>query len=195
MIDQNILTLNTRSLKLSDEEFFKFCLDNESLRIERHADQNIIIMSPTGSKSGKYNLKIGSMVLYWAETQNLEVFDSSTGFTLPNGAVRSPDVAVIRKEKWDRLTNQEQEKFAPICPGFVIEIVSPSDDLNYLHQKMKEYLANGTELGWLIDPQSQKVWIYDHRKPDPEVLDGLDRVLTGKYVMEGFELDLGKVFE
>ena len=195
MIDQNILTINTRSLKLTDDEFFNFCQDNELLRIERDADQNIIIMSPTGSKSGRSNFHISRLVANWLETQNLEGFDSSTGFTLPNGAVRSPDVAVIRKEKWDRLTNQEQEKFAPICPDFVIELVSPSDDLNYLHQKMKEYLANGTELGWLIDPQDQKVWIYDHQKPDPEVLDGLDRVLTGKYVMEGFELDLGKVFE
>ncbi|HEV7383198.1 MAG TPA: Uma2 family endonuclease, partial [Dyadobacter sp.] len=128
------------------------------------------------------------------ETGLGEVFDSSTGFTLPNGAVRSPDVSWIQKEKWASLSQADREKFAPVCPDFVVEIRSKSDDIKYLQHKMGEYIDSGTQLGWLIDRFDNKVYIYSSRKT-MFVHDTLNLELSGEEVLPGFELDLGTLIK
>jgi Uma2 family endonuclease len=147
------LTLHPpRQYQFDDEYFFALCQANRDLRLERDADGNIILMPPTGSETGRYNVELSTEVVIWnRKTKSGYVFDSSTGFTLPNSAVRSPDVSWIRKERWDHLPKEKQEKFAPICPDFVIEIRSRTDSIHELKAKMEEYRENGCQLGWLID--------------------------------------------
>ena len=180
---------------MSGEEFFQFCQMNDTLEFERDSNGNIIVMSPTGSFTGNFNLKISLELGIWNKETGLgEVFDSSTGFTLPNGAVRSPDVSWIKEEKWALLSQADKEKFAPVCPDFVIEIRSKSDDIKYLQNKMGEYIDNGTQLGWLIDRFDNKVYIYSSRKT-MFVHDTLDLKLSGETVLPGFVLDLGALMK
>jgi len=178
---------------MSDEEFFLFCQENNHLRIERDADGKIIIMSPTGSKSGIYNSNLGFVLTRWNKQERKGyVFDSSAGFALPNGATRSPDVAFVLKEKWEVLTDEEQEGFAPLCPDFLIELKSKNDRLSLLQQKMEEYLDNGTALGWLIDPYEKKIYVYDQAIKDQpekfEVFDDFAQPIRGKYFIEDFSM-------
>jgi Uma2 family endonuclease len=184
------ITLRTDGM-MTEAEFFRFCQINDTMQFERDANKNIILMSPTGSFSGNFNLRISGFLFVWNEDKKLgQLFDSSTGFTLPNGAVRSPDVSWIRNEKWDVLSQEQKEQFAPICPDFVIEIRSKSDDIKYLKDKMDEYIANGTQLGWLIDRFEMKVYIH---KPgvSVEILDSTSARIPGENVLPGFILDLG----
>ena len=178
---------------MREEDFFQFCQMNDTLEFERDSHGNIILMSPTGSFTGNFNLRISGFLFIWNETFRLgEVFDSSTGFTLPNGAVRSPDVSWIRNERWNALSKEQQEGFAPVCPDFVIEIRSKSDDPKYLQDKMKEYIANGTSLGWLIDRFENKVYVY-HPDHNVTVHDSLQIVLSGESVLPEFKLDLASI--
>ncbi|MCE7061448.1 Uma2 family endonuclease [Dyadobacter sp. CY343] len=188
------MTLKMGNL-MSEETFFQFCQMNDTLQLERDAQGNVIVMSPTGSFTGNLNSRILVSLFMWNEqTATGEVFDSSTGFTLPNGAVRSPDVSLVRKERWDSLSAKQQEKFAPVCPDFVIEIRSRSDGLRYLIDKMDEYIANGTQLAWLIDRFDKKVYIY--RADRTIVLHESIRIkLSGESVLPGFELDLAAVLK
>lgn len=175
---------------MSDEDFFQFCQMNDTLEFERDSHGNIILMSPTGSFTGNFNSRVLGKLFIWNESSGLgEIFDSSTGFTLPNGAVRSPDVSWIEKGKWDFLTDKQKEMFAPICPDFVVEIRSKSDDINYLLKKMEEYIVNGTRLAWLIDRFDNMVYIY---KADKSIvaLDSLNVKLSGDSILPGFVLDL-----
>ncbi|GGB92221.1 Uma2 family endonuclease [Dyadobacter sediminis] len=175
---------------MSEEEFFQFCQMNDTLEFERDSHGNIILMSPTGAFTGGFNLEIAAELVFWnKKNRSGKVFDSSTGFTLPNGAVRSPDVSWIRNERWNAISKEQQEVFAPLCPDFVIEIRSKSDGLKYLKDKMKEYIANGTSLGWLIDRFDNKVYIYRLDK-SVEVHNSLHIVLSGETVLPGFTLDL-----
>jgi Uma2 family endonuclease len=151
-------------------------------------------MSPTGSLSGSVNLRLAGFLFLWNEKVGLgELFDSSTGFTLPNGAVRSPDASWIRTERWDRLSEDEKEKFAPICPDFVVEVRSKSDEPKYLSDKMKEYIANGAQLGWLIDRFEKKAYVF-RRDGSVEIAE-IDAVLSGENVLPGFILDLGELIK
>ena len=180
---------------MTEEEFFRFCQMNDALEFERDSDQNIIVMSPTGSLTGGINSKILVELGIWNKLSGLGVlFDSSTGFTLPNTAVRSPDVSWIRKERWVALSLEEKEQFAPICPDFVIEIRSKSDGLKYLQDKLVEYLENGTQLGWLIDRFDNKVYIY-RANQEIETIESLSVKLSGEFLLPGFELDLGLIFK
>jgi Uma2 family endonuclease len=180
---------------MSEDEFYQFCQMNDTLEFERDSDGNIIVMSPTGSFTGNFNSKISLELGIWNKETGLgEVFDSSTGFTLPNGAVRSPDVSWIQKEKWASLSQADREKFAPVCPDFVVEIRSKSDDIKYLQHKMGEYIDSGTQLGWLIDRFDNKVYIYSSRKT-MFVHDTLNLKLSGEEVLPGFELDLGTLIK
>jgi Uma2 family endonuclease len=180
---------------MSEEEFFQFCQMNDTLEFERDSQGNIILMSPTGSFTGNFNLRVSGQLFLWNEENELgEVFDSSTGFTLPNGAVRSPDVSWIRTERWDMLSQDQKERFAPICPDFVIEIRSKSDGLKYLLDKMLEYIANGSQLAWLIDRFENKVYIYSPGKP-VIVHESLQVMLSGESVLPGFTLNLGAVIK
>lgn len=175
---------------LSDDEFFKFCTENSNIRIERDHNRQIILMPPTGALMGNYNLKISTQLEAWNQKEKTGIaFDSSAGFTLPDGAVFSPDASWMRIEKWNKLSKIEKEKFAPVCPDFIIELKSPSDNLKYLMNKMNKWIENGCSLAWLINPENQTVFVY---KNDGTInkLNGFDNSFSGEDVLPGFELDL-----
>jgi Uma2 family endonuclease len=177
---------------LSDDQFFQFCAVNRKLRIERTAEGKIIIMSPTGGETGRRNAEINRQLGNWAKQDGTGVvFDSNTEFRLPNGANRSPDVSWILKSRWEPIPQPEREKFPPICPDFVTELLSPSDNLEEIKLKMQEYTANGARLGWLIDPKNKKVWAYT--SAGLQVLEQ-PKALSGDPVLPGFALDLTEIF-
>ena len=174
----------------TDEMFCEFCQLNDDLKFERDKHGTIYVMEPTGSESGNFNADFIIDVGNWNRKSRMGyVFDSSAGFTLPNTAVRSPDISWISKERWEALPTEAKKKFAPICPDFIIEIRSESDSLSELKNKMEEYMENGCHLGWLIDRTGQKVYIYRQEKP-VEMTYSLDVVLSGEDVLPGFELNL-----
>lgn len=188
------LTLHLHpTLDLTDEQFFMLCQINRDLRLERTANGELIIMAPVGGEGGHRNIKLSFQLEAWSSQNNLGfAFDSSTGFKLPNGADRSPDAAWVRRDRWDALTPEQKRRFPPLCPDFVIELRSESDSLQTLQAKMQEYIDNGAQLGWLIDPKTQQVEIY---RPGPsiEVLQSPETVL-GEEILPGFVLDLQPIF-
>ena len=189
MITVEPIILNLKTVNLSDEQFYQLCHNNDEWRLEQTAQGELIIMPPIGAISGNRESDLNGFVWLWNRQTKLgKVFSSSTIFTLPNGAKRSPDVAWIAKERWDALPLEEQEKFAKICPDFVIELRSRTDSLTQLQAKMEEYLANGVRLGWLIDPMSQQVAIY---RPNQAVeIISLPTTLSGENVLPEFTLEL-----
>jgi Uma2 family endonuclease len=192
IIDPNVpylLTLNVKSVGLTDDQFFMLWRDNPELRLELTAEKELIIMPPSGSKTGWRNSRLNYRLVRWSDTDGTGItFDSSTGFTLPNGAKRSPDAAWVRRDRWEALSEEEQEEFAPLCPDFVIELRSPRDRLSTLQSKMAEYIENGAQLGWLIDPRNKRVHIYRPGRP-VEVLESPDSVEGGP-VLPGFVMNL-----
>ncbi|MDJ0717135.1 MAG: Uma2 family endonuclease [Prochloraceae cyanobacterium] len=180
-------------LKLTDEQFWKLCHEHRDLRFERTATGLLIIMPPTGGKTGDRNSEINFQLRAWNRQNKLgKVFDSSTGFKLPLGGDRSPDASWVKMERWNALTKEQQEKFLPICPDFVVELRSPSDGLKKLQEKMVEYRENGARLGWLIDPQRKVVEIY-RRDRKVEVVQSPTTV-SGEDVLPGFLLNLNEIF-
>lgn len=178
---------------MNHEEFIEFCLVNRDLRIERTANGEVIVMPPAFSDTGNRNLKIAQQLANWAEQDGTgETFDSSAGFTLPDGATRSPDASWIKLERWNALSEQQKSSFAPICPDFVVELRSASDTLKSLQDKMQEYIDNGASLGWLIDRKNRKVYIY-RPSQEPEILDNPETV-TGNPVLPGFVLRMTKIW-
>jgi len=176
--------------RLTDDEFFHFCQQNRDLRIERTCEGEVIIMSPTGTRTGLRNSEINFQLQSWnKQRQAGYVFDSSTGFKLPNGSERSPDASWVSREKWEALSSEEQEKFAPLCPEFVIELKSPSDLLPTLRDKMEVWMSNGCRLGLLIYPELETVFIYRADGSRDERHD-FGRRVSGEDVLPGFELDL-----
>lgn len=188
------LTVNPPAIKsMSVEQFYEFCLANRDLRIERTASGEVIIMPPAFSDTGNRNIKIAQQLANWADQDGTgETFDSSTGFTLPNGATRSPDASWIKLARWNALTEEQKASFAPICPDFVIELRSKSDTLSGLQDKMQEYIANGTSLGWLIDRKNRKVYIYRPHQA-LEILDNPETV-SGEPELPGFVLRMAKIW-
>ncbi|MBD1212619.1 MAG: Uma2 family endonuclease [Dolichospermum circinale Clear-D4] len=186
----NALTVNFKSvIEMTDEQFFELCQNNRDLRFERNANGELIIMPPTGGETGNKNARITQQVMNWTDVDGTGIaFDSSTCFKLPNGADRSPDASWIKLERWDALTNEEKQKFPPICPDFVIELLSPSDSLKTTQEKMKEYIDNGVGLGLLINRKSRQVEIYRPGK-EVEVLDS-PATVSGEDVLKGFVLNL-----
>lgn len=183
------LTIHFDSFKLTDNQFYQLCQDNRDLRFEKNAYGDIVIMPPTGGETGNKNLKIIQQLANWTDKNNTGIaFDSSTGFKLPNGANRSPDASWIPLEKWQNLTREEKEKFIPLCPDFVIELRSKNDELKSLQEKMREYIDNGTKLGWLINPQDQKVEIY-REDEEVEILEH-PFTLLGENILPNFVLNL-----
>ena len=179
-------------IDLTDEQFFQMCQKNRDYRFERTASGELLIMPPTGSDTGNRNFDMVVELGIWNKQTKLgKGFDSSTGFTLPNGAERSPDVSWVKIERWNALTPEQQEKFAPICPDFVVELRSRTDSLKELQEKMQEYIENGTQLGWLIDRKNKRVEIYRPGK-DVEILDN-PASLSGENVLPGFVLDLQQI--
>lgn len=166
------------TLQLTDEVFEQLCRQNPELRLERSAQGELIAMAPAGSESSRQNLSLSAQLWQWNQQAKLGItFDSSAGFTLPNGAIRSPSAAWVEKSRWERLTPEQRRKFAPLCPDFVLELKSPTDDLATLQAKLQEYIDNGAQLGWLIDPETRQVYCYRpgqavQRIDHPEVLSG-----------------------
>ncbi|HEY9637378.1 MAG TPA: Uma2 family endonuclease [Coleofasciculaceae cyanobacterium] len=188
------LTVNFNSvIKLTDEQFYQLCQDNETLRFERNSKGELIIMPPTGGETSNRNAGLTAQIWVWNEqTQLGKVFDSSGGFKLPNGADRSPDASWVKLERWNALTPEQKTKFAPLCPDFVVELLSPSDSLKDTQEKMKEYRDNGARLGWLINRKSRQVEIY-RQGQDVEVLEN-PVTLSGEDVLPGFALYLASIW-
>ena len=186
-------SVNLQSIRLTEEQFFRVCEDNPELRLELTARGELIVMSPTGSKTGLRNGRLYSQLAEWASRDGQGVtFDSSTGFSLPNGAKRSPDASWLRKERWDALSVEEQEGFAPLCPDFVAELRSPRDSVEALVRKMTEYIENGASLGWLVDPIERRVHVFRPGRP-VECLENSQSV-DGGAVLPAFVLDLTEIW-
>ncbi len=191
LVLENKYTIQNYSENMTDEEFLHFCMVNKDMRIERDKNKNIIIMAPVNNTSGYYENEAAGEVRAWAKKHKTGVsFSPSTGFTLPNRAVRSPDACWVSPERWATLTDTDKTKFAPVCPDFVIEIRSKTDNLKPLIEKMEEWMENGVRLGWLIDPQQQQTYIY-RENAEVEIIKGFDKVLSGEQVMPDFEFELG----
>jgi Uma2 family endonuclease len=190
----NALTVSLKSvIDMTDDQFFQLCQNNRELRFERNANGELIIMSPAGGETGNRNGRLNQQLFNWTDADGTGIaFDSSTGFKLPNGADRSPDASWIKLERWDALTDEEKRKFPPICPDFVIELLSPSDSLKTTQEKMKEYIDNGVRLGILINRKSRQVEIYRSGK-EVEVLDS-PATVSGEDVLKGFVLNLGMIW-
>lgn len=179
--------------RMTDEELMRFCAANEMVRVERDANGELILMSPSGSGTGQKNSDLIYQLTAWARETNAGVtFDSNAGFTLPDGSMRSPDAALIAWPRWNALTKEEQDGFAPICPEFVIELRSPSDRLGPLQEKMRLWIANGAEVAWLVDPARKTVEVYRPGR-EAEVLEG-GSVVEGDGPVAGFVLELGRVW-
>ena len=186
------LVLKVGSVGLTDDQFFRLCRDNRDFRIEKTATGELIIMSPTNSETGRKNAAITARLFIWARQDGSgECFDSSSEFSLPNGPKRSPAASWILKSRWNRLSNEEKNKFSPICPDFVIELRSPSDQLPNLEAKMEEYIANGARLGWLLDPIENRAIIY-RPEQKPERIDR-PNIISGDPVLQGFRFDFKEI--
>ena len=186
------VVLNVRSLGLTDDQFLRLCSDNRDFRIEMSAQGELIIMPPPGSMTGRRNFIIVQRLANWSEQDGTGVgFGADTGFTLPNSSKRGPDAAWMSRERWNRIPEEQQEKLAPVCPDFVIELRSPSDRLSDVQAKMEEYIANGARLGWLLDPFDNCVTIYRPGQP-PERIEK-PTVVHGDPVLPGFEFDFREI--
>jgi Uma2 family endonuclease len=183
------VVLNLENVELTDEQFYRLCQVNQDWQLERTAKGQLVIMPPVGGISGNREADLITEVNIWNRQTKLgKVFSSSTTFLLPNGGDRSPDVAWVKLERWEALTEKEQEGFPPICPDFVIELRSRTDALKPLQEKMQEYFNGGLRLGWLINPQQQQIEIY---RPNQNVeIVQLPIKLLGEEVLPGFILDL-----
>ncbi len=185
-------SLDFHSARLSEEQFDELCRNHPDLQFELSAKGELIVMPPTSLESGWRNSDINFEVVKWSrEDKTGIVFDSSTMFTFPNGAKRSPDVSWMTREKWEDLSESERRKFACVVPDFVIELRSPTDFLGDLQEKMREYIENGVRLGWLIDPVEKKVHIF-RASGEVEILDNPEKV-SGEDVLKGFELNVGEI--
>lgn len=179
---------------MNDDEFFRFCQDNPDLKFERRKNGDIIVMGLTGSQTGNENFEIGLDFGIWNRKVKFgKVFDSSSGFRLPDTAVMSPDVAIIAKARWESLTPEQRKTFAPLCPDFVLELRSQSDRLKDCFEKMNDWMANGCRLAWLIDLDDQLTYVY-RAGQDREDIPGLV-TLSGEAVLPGFTLDLGQLVQ
>jgi Uma2 family endonuclease len=186
-----------KGFKVTPDQFEQLAYGEQTARMELSKDGELIVMSPTGGTAGRKNSRLTQQVRNWADRNGQgEVFDSSTVFVLPNGARKSPDVSWIELSRWNQLTGEQQDGFPPLAPNFVIELVSPSDLKNQryedLQAKMQEYLDNGVQLGWLIEPSAKTVEIYRPGKP-VEILNN-PQTLSGENILPEFILDLSEIF-
>lgn len=183
----------TPAAPMSDEELMRFCAANGDLRVEREPNGELLVMTPANSKTGHINIRISRFLDEWADADGRGLaFDSSAGFTLPDNSMRNPDGAWILTSRWDALSEKDQVRYAPVCPDFVIELRSPSDKLHDLRAKMEQWIANGAEVAWLIDPIDRAVTVYrpgaepeHHANPSS---------IQGTSPIAGFELVLARVW-
>lgn len=179
---------------MSDEDLMRFCAAHDIARVERDATGEIIVMSPAGNRTGRRNAAIIAALDTWArEDGRGYVFDSSTGFTLPDSSLRSPDAAWIDRTRWDALSEAEKNRFSPICPDFVIELRSPTDALHDLEQKMNLWIANGAKLAWLIDPERQTVHTFHPTRI--RTLHQAPTTIHGEAPITGFKLATTRLWE
>ncbi|MBX3010902.1 MAG: Uma2 family endonuclease [Caldilineaceae bacterium] len=181
-------------IQMDDDQFFEFCQLNRDLRIERTATGKVLIMSPAGGETGSRNAELTLALRQWAKRDQRGVaFDSSTGFILPNGAIRSPDAAWVQRERLTVLSPQQKRKFLPLCPDFVVELRSATDQIAELQEKMQEYLANGAQLGWLLIPETRDVYIY---RPQTEPLYLQDPAqISGEPFLPGLVITLAELWD
>jgi Uma2 family endonuclease len=180
--------------KMTEEQFIAFCQQNQDLRIERTAEGDLIIMSPTKDDTGIKNAELTRQLGNWADSEGTgRAFDSSAGFDLPNGATRSPDASWVRRSRLAALPPARRPRFIPLCPDFVVELRSSTDRLPPAKNKMKEYMANGAQLGWLLDPIQRRVYVYRPGVPEERLDD--PATLAGDPVLPGFVLDVQRVFD
>ena len=188
------ITLDIKSVGLTDEQFFKITQDNRDLRFERSAQGELVIMAPVTGRSGNRNGRLTQQLFNWADSNNLGIaFDSSTGFKLPNRADRSPDASWVKLDRWNALTEEEKDSFIPLAPDFAVELRSKTDVLKTVQTKMLEYMDNGVRLGWLIDPKNRRLEIYRPGQ-EVEVLESPTSV-SGEDVLPGFILNLAPLWE
>lgn len=188
-----VLHMGPALARLTDDDFFEFCQLNRDLRIECTRDGDVIIMPPTGGETGWRNASVTAQLVVWSQSdQSGLVFDSSTGFRLPNGAKRSPDAAWVSRARWEKLNEEERLKFPPLAPDFVVELRSTSDPLAGLMSKMDEYVENGVQLGWLIDPAARKAWVYRSGAAPQEL--NSPQALDASPVLPGFVLKLEAIW-
>ncbi len=174
---------------LTSAQFEHLCQANPDVKLERTPTGELVIMSPTGGETGKQNIELAADFVIWNRHAKLGVlFDSSTCFKLPGGGERSPDIAWVRQAQWNALTPEQQRKFPPLCPDFVLELLSPTDNLTLTQAKMQEYLNSGTQLGWLLNPDEKQAEIYRPGQP-VDVLHS-PPTLSGESVLAGFTLNL-----
>jgi Uma2 family endonuclease len=187
------LTLDVKSLGLTDEQFHQLCADNRELRLELTPNRELVILPPTGGETGRRNAWLTHRLVDWAKKDGSgETFESSTGFSLPNGAKRAPDASWVRRTRWESLTETQQEGFIPLCPDFVVELRSKKDRLSTLQAKMEEYIENGAELGWLIDPGTKRVYVYRPGRP-VECLES-PSTLSGEPLLPGFTFNVSEIW-
>jgi Uma2 family endonuclease len=186
------IAIHTESANLTEEQFFKLCSENKELRLERDANKNIIVMSPTGFSVSNFESKIFGLIMVWNEANKLGyVTGPIGGYLLPNGAMRAPDVAWTTKSRIDSLSEIEKQGFPKLCPNFIIEVLSASDNLNQTKEKMQEWISNGCRLAWLIDLENKMCYIYKLATETKQQT--FSETLSGENVLEGFELKLNEI--
>jgi Uma2 family endonuclease len=186
-------TLELRNIRLTAAQFQRICRDNRDLRLELASNGDLIIMPPTGSRMGQRNANLTRQLATWAQKDGTGVaFDSSTGFTLPNGAILSPDASWVRRERWDAVSEEEQEGFAPLCPDFVIELRSHSNTLKSLQDKMQEYMENRAQMAWLIDPVERRIYFYRTGEKVETLID--PATVSADPILRGFVLQLAELW-
>lgn len=196
MIDPHPLTAFhlSSAYPISDDDFFMFCQHNEDWRIERERTGKVVIMAPAGGTSSSRNNHISFYLQLWAMNDKTGVvFDSSAGFQLPLGAIRSPDASWVQKSRLAQLSDDEKERFLPLAPDFVIELMSPSDRLVDAQAKMAEYIENGVRLGWLLQPKSKIAWVYTQNNPPIHIPNATQ--LKGDPILPGFKLSLRPIWK
>lgn len=188
------LELRYSRFRLNDEEFYDFCQQNSNLKLERDADGTIQVIAYDGGLKGSQNSEVNFQLMRWNKKHRLgKVFDSSTAFILPSTAVRSPDASLVRQDRWEALTDKEQERFPPVCPDFVIELMSESDTLTDAKEKMQDdWMANGCRLGWLIDPFNHTTYIY-RADGSIQINRSFEKPLSGEDVLPGLEFELSEL--
>jgi Uma2 family endonuclease len=188
--DTTLPIIGNLSDSMSEKEFFDLCQQNDLWRIERDENKQIIIMPPTNANTGKQNISLSFELELWNRKVKTGVcFDSSTKFTLPDGSVRSPDASWLTIKKWNQLSDNEKNQFAHICPDFVIELKSNSDNLKSLTAKMHKWIKNGCSLGWLINPENKTVFIF-RGNGTIDKIEGFQNSLSGEEILPGFKFNL-----
>lgn len=187
----NVVTIHGPQLtRLTDEEFFDLCQHNPTLRLERNADHEIVFMPPAGAESSRKSNEVVFQLTLWNRQHQLGyVFESSAGFTLPDSSVRSPDASWVPRAAYDALPEAQRLRFPPVCPTLIVEVRSPSDGLAPLRRKMESYLANGVQVGFLLDPSTETATIYRPGQ-EPEEISSFEQSLSAGPALPGFSLDL-----